>query len=164
MRFIGIVVAVAASVFAVYGCTIEGTPAGGRQFPEPTPGFSPKVTYAADPNRVWAATMSALTANNIAIASSSREAGQITTEYVPGQITSYGPGGLGGTGDSRYKYNFFIVPAGTQTRLNIRAVLESSLTGGSTNATTGFRDLSDQNPRIVDMLQNWMYEQVERKI
>lgn len=137
---------------------IGGSPSGGQPFPEASSGFVPKLVHDVDSNRLWSAILSALAANSIAIAVSSKEAGQLTTEYIPGQVTSYGPFGLAGVGTSRYRYSFFVIGEGTQTRLNMKVGFESSLSGAS--GATGFRDIGDRNPQIVEALRNWMYEQI----
>ena len=141
---------------------IEGRTSGGKPFPEASAGFVPKQTYDVDANQLWGAMLSALSGNSIAIASAVKDAGQLTTDYIEGQQTTY-LGGLGGYSVSRYKYTFFVVPEGAQTRLNIKAILESSHSGFRTS-TTGFRDLSGQNPKVIEVLTNWMYQQIEQRL
>jgi hypothetical protein len=139
---------------------------GGQDFPQATAGFQPKGTYETNIDGAWNAVVAALNANKIGVASSSRETGQITTDYIAGAAEIYGLGLVGG-GNSRYRYRIFIARQGkSHTAVTIDCMLENSMTGGigSGGGSGSFHDVSADNPKLVSNLRNWLYQQIEQKL
>jgi hypothetical protein len=140
----------------VVGCTMQSGP----NFPQPSPGFTPRHVYDASFEKVWKAVNDALDNNRIAIVSSDQAAGRMQTDYIAGPITSY-VGFLGGTGTSRYSYNIKVSREDDgKTKLLIIGKLEQTLHGGQ--SATPYRDITPQNQAIVTNLENWLYEQIDK--
>ena len=148
----------AALVFMLAGCV----QVGGKDFPQATAGFTPKTVYTASVDRAWAATITTLNANSIGVVSTSKETGQITTDYVTGPDELIGLGIISGN-HTRYRYTIFISPRGNgHTAINISPVLEVSQT--AQNGTTPFHDVSANNAETVAKLRMWLYEQIEHSL
>jgi hypothetical protein len=123
----------------------------GPQMPTASANFTPKGTYPLSFDEAWSKVIASLGANGIPIAASSKETGQITSDYIAGSTTV----GLMNT-SSRYKYTLFLARAGAHsTTINITATLES----GSVNG--GFHDVSAFNREMVAGLRNALYEKLE---
>lgn len=134
---------------AVTGCVSIGP-----DTPKADPGFVPKITYDMNYDTAWARVIAALGTNSIPIASSSRETGQIVTDYIGGSTNI----GLANA-NSRYKYTIFLLRASpNRTTINITAVLESGSNG------LGFHDVSAFNTERVTNLRNALYEKIERSL
>ncbi len=139
---------------------------GGQDFPQASAGFQPRLTYETNTDRAWTAVVAALNANKIGVASSSREAGQITTDYIAGAEELYGLG-LAGGGTSRYRYRVFISRQGkARTAINIDCMLENSNIGGlgRGGSSGAFTDVSADNKEITGKLRDWLYQQIEQKL
>lgn len=142
------------------GCA---TPTGKVNFPEASPDFKPKRIYSVSYDKMWDVIDRVLEENRITITTIDKSTGRITTDYIQGGTTAY-MGGLAGIGNSRYKYNIRISQeSDKKVRISIIANLEQSLTGSS-GSSTPYRDLSQQNMPIVNNLENWLYEQIEKAL
>jgi uncharacterized lipoprotein len=132
----------------------------GKDIPRPSNNFVPKVTYGVDYDTAWTKLVTVLGNNGIPIASSSKENGQISTGYVEGPQTIFGP--FIAVTASRYKYNVFLSKAAPrQTTVSISPIVEASTTGKS---STPFNDVSSQNTQLVSNLKNWLYEKFEQSL
>lgn len=132
------------------------------KFPETSTDFQPKKSYIVSYNELWAVINGVLEENRIAVAAIDKSSGRIITDYIEGESTSY-LGGLGGVGNSRYKYNIRISQEDNiKTRLSIIATLEQALSGAA--GSTPYRDLSKTNMPLVNNLENWLYEQIEKSL
>ena len=144
-------------VLLLSGC---GMKTGKADFPEASAGFQPKRMYAVSYDALWDVVVNALDENRIAIASLDKSTGRIITDYVQGVSTVYALG-LGGTGQSRYKYNITMRKTDNDmTKLAIICKLESTLSGAA--GSTPWRDLSSENASLVTSLESWLYEQIEK--
>lgn len=138
------------------------TTVGDRNFPEPSEGFMPQKVYDAGFDEIWESAMIALEENRIIIDNSDKSAGRINTDYIQGESTAY-VGGLGGVGNSRYKYSISLRETGDgEVNVSVIGNLESSLQGAS--GTTEWRDLTAENQDLVGQLERWMYEEIERRM
>jgi hypothetical protein len=142
---------VLAMVVGLLGCFNIGS----ARFPAPSSGFQPKKEYAAPYDRVWTAINQMLQSERINVASSDKDGGRIVTDYVQGETQS----AVLAYTSSRYKYNISLERAAQErTRVNIIATLESS----GDNAP--YHDVSKDNTQIVQRLEFWLYERIERSI
>jgi len=147
------------SGLVVMDCAVQ---VGQAQFPQPSAGFAPKRTYEVSYEAMWQTVLRVLEEHRITTASFDKSTGRIATDYIQGITTMYA-GGLGGVGQSRYKYNIIVEDVGAgKTRVNIICKLESTLAGST--GSTPWRDLSTQNAKLVAELEYWLYEQVEKAV
>jgi hypothetical protein len=145
-------------VFTVFvgGCAMQSGP----QFPQSSPGYTPRRVYDASFEKVWKTVNDTLDANRIAVVLSDQGAGRIQTDYITGTTTAY-VAFLGGVGSSRYSYNIKISrQEDGKTKLLIIGKLEQTLHGS--HSTTPYRDITAQNQTIATHLENWLYEQIEK--
>lgn len=151
-------VVILALAFVLAGCI----QVGGKDFPQATAGFTPKAVYAQPADKASAATIAALNANNIPIASTSKDTGQITTDYVEGPAQLIGLGIISGD-HTRYRFTIFIAGQNHgRTAINISPSLEVSQT--AQNGTTPFHDVSSGNAETIAKLRTWLYEQIEHSL
>lgn len=132
------------------------TTIGGTKFPEPSPGFNPKRNYTTPVAQILSAIETVCDENRIITESVSPK--KIATEYIQGQ-SQMTAGGLGGTISTRYKYTVLLKTDNDVVKVNIICKLESS-----GNAMQQWRDISNDNPEVIRVLENWFYEQIETKI
>ena len=148
-----VIVCFFAAVFLI-GCAM---PAGSAKFPKASDGFQPKRTYNISYDKIWDIINRVFEENRIILISADKSSGRITTDYIQGVSTFYG---LGGVGNSRYRYNLSISQErDSKVKLIILAKLESSLSGST--GSTPFRDVSQQNMQTIKKLENWLYEKIE---
>jgi hypothetical protein len=141
------------------GCA---TPAGKTKYPEPTAGFAPKVTYALPVDKLWDATLSALERNRITVASTDKASGTLQTDYSAGQSYLIG-GGFIAAQSTRYKYNLAArTQADGATKLTVICKVESTMKGES--GASQWTDVSGQNPELIQRLETWLYEQIEKEL
>lgn len=146
-------------VFILIDCTIA---TGKVSFPQPTVNYSPKKVYSISFDTVWDVIIRVLDENRIMVISIDKSTGIIITDYIQGASKAYWFG-LGGIGNSRYKYNIKLSKQGIKDiKLSIITKLEQTLQGEG--ASTPYRDLSKQNPQLVNQLENWLYEKIENTI
>lgn len=135
---------------------------GTVKFPKPSTNFQPKKNYSVSYDKLWDVINRVLEENRITVSAIDKSSGRITTDYIQGASTVYA-GGLGGVGNSRYKYNIRISKQDDkEVRLSIIATLEQSLSGST--GSTPYRDLSKKNMPLVKKLENWLYEQIEKSL
>jgi hypothetical protein len=138
------------------GCS---TPVGSTRFPSAGANFTPSPTFDLSPDVLWDSTLATLDAERIPIASLDKASGRIITDYVPGTAHMYA-GGLGGSQNSRYKYNLTISSNSPGSRLSIMCRVESAYSGSH---TVPFRDVSGEVPDLVKGLETWLYEKFQSK-
>jgi hypothetical protein len=156
-RLLSRLVIFSAIVLIFFGCASQ---VGTVKFPEPSQGFVPRRIYTASIEKAWQAVNHALDTNRIPIISADKASGRIQTDYIQGASTAYA-GGLGGIGNSRYRYNIrLITEEPDKVRISVLAKLEQTLAGGA--ASTPYRDLTAQNQPLVKVLEDWLYEQIEK--
>jgi hypothetical protein len=132
------------------------------KFPQPSAGFQPKKTYDTNYDKSWESVMHALEGNRITTVSLDKANGRIVTDYVQGETQTQGPAGIMGAITTRYKYELTLEKnEPTKTRIGIISKLESkSVIGG--DPASGWRDVSYENKQLIAMLENWLYEQIEK--
>jgi hypothetical protein len=105
---------------------------------------------------MWKTVYDVLEDNRMAVAASDKTEGRITTEYVQGQSQLF----LLSTMSTRYRYVIRLSAAEKGvTRLNIIAYLESS-----GKQLPSWRDISNENKALISNLENWLYEQIQKRI
>ncbi len=155
----GIIVLFLTAVYFLNGCA---TSTGAVKFPKPSVNYKPKKIYSISFDGMWKIINRVLEEKRITVAAIDKSAGIITTDYIEGPTTVY-VAGLGGVGNSRYKYNIRVSEVNSaRVRLSIVAKLEQSLHGST--GSTPYRDLSKRNPKAVRGLEGWLYEQIERAL
>lgn len=134
-------------------------PIGATRFPQPSENFMPKKQYAASFEDAWVGVHTVLDKNRIVVATENKDEGRVTTDYVQGQGQA-AAFGLLGVISTRYKYAIRLTRGGSgNTMINVLANLESS---GS--AMPAWRDISNDNRHIVTNLENWLYEQIQKRL
>jgi hypothetical protein len=152
MRVKMILASATATVLTVVGCVSVG----GGSFHKPSEGFQPKRTYNVSIDTAWKVVRRVLENERIAIASSEKAEGRITTDYVEGATQV---GIIGSSLTTRYRYNLSLEKvADTSTKLTIICTLESSSEG------MAWHDISKDNEGKVTDLENWLYELIEKSI
>lgn len=142
------------SVFLA-GCV----PIGATRFPQASENFLPKKEYAASFENTWASVHDVLNKNRIVVAAENKSEGRITTDYVQGQGQA-DAFGLLGVISTRYKYAIRLTRAGSgNITIAVLANLESS-----GDAMPAWRDISNDNKGIVAKLENWLYEQIQKRL
>ena len=114
-------------------------------------------------DQAWTTVLGTLTANAIPVASSSREAHQIVTAYIPGGQRQVA-GGFLGTQAVRYKFMISFTPQdGGKMVVMVNPIVEMShMAGGLADASsTPFLDVSAESPQAVNKLRSWLYQQIE---
>lgn len=138
---------------------ISCVPIGATRFPQPSENFMPKREYTASFEDSWKNVNDVLNKNRIVVATENKGEGRITTDYIQGQGQADGFGLLGVI-STRYKYAIRLARAGSgNTTINVIANLESS-----GNAMPAWRDISNENRGIVTKLENWLYEQIQKRL
>jgi hypothetical protein len=133
------------------GCIPIGPP-----FPAPSPNFAPRKEYNSSFETVWKTVHDVFEDNRIAVATSNKNDGRITTEYIAGQDQLMVLSPMG----TRYRYSIRISSAdGKSTRLNIASYLESS-----TGSYQTWHDVTNENKGIISKLENGLYEQIETRL
>lgn len=151
-------IALLALSFALAGCIT-----GGKYPQASTPGYEPRVIYDASFDKVWKAVNDALDSNRIAVVSTDQAAGRMQTDYVTGPTVGY-LGGLGGLQNSRGNFNIRITREDSgKTKLLIIAKYETAYQGSHGNNTL-YKDVSAQSPKVVKGMENWLYEQIEKRL
>jgi hypothetical protein len=128
--------------------------------PKPSQAFEPKRTYDANASKVWKVTNDVLDENRISVISSDQASGRIQTDTIAGEnlISVVGGGTM-----FRYSYNIRITGEdGGKTKLAIICKLESM--HQIRNSTRPFMDVSPEYPDKVKNYENWLYEQIEKKL
>jgi len=139
----------------VSGCV----PIGATRFPQAPENFVPKKEYATSFEAAWANVHDVLNKNRIVVAAENRGEGRVTTEYIQGQSQA-DVLGLLGVISTRYRYSIRIARgANRNTTIDVVANLESS-----GNAMPAWRDISNDNTRIVTNIENWLYEQIQKRL
>ena len=146
------------TILLVFGCA---TQVGKATYPKATEGFVPKKIYAASFDPAWNSIGQALEENRIVIASSDKASGRVTTDYIAGPSELYAVG-LGGGTVYRYKYNISARAEGEKTKITIFCTLEYSYS--NSDVAKPFVDYGKENPQLVTSLENWLYEQIEKKL
>jgi len=137
----------------------ECVPIGVTRFPQPSENFTPKKEYAVSFDDAWSNVHDVLNKNRIVVATENKSEGRIATDYIQGQGQADGFGLLGVI-STRYKYAIRLARAGGgNTTINVLANLESS-----GNAMPAWRDISNDNRGIVTRLENWLYEQIQKRL
>lgn len=130
------------------------------KFPKASVGFQPKKIYDTTYEKIWKNVSHVLETNTLNITLIDKDNGRIVTDYVQGETQSMGPAGILGTITRRYKYNLaFEEIDQTKTRLGISCKFESR---SLARQTAEWRDVSYENKQLITMLENWLYEQVEK--
>lgn len=105
---------------------------------------------------MWNRIKQVLNAERISIASSDKQEGRITTDYIQGE-THLLLGGFAGAFSTRYKYNISLErTAQDKTRLNIICRLETAPDSGH------WADAGGDNAAAVTRLENWLYEKIQK--
>lgn len=145
------------TVTVLTGCATEGP-----KFLEASPGFTPKRVYEGNLDKLYSTINRTLDENRIAVVSADKSAGRIQTDYIQGVTTAYVLG-LGGIGSSRYSYNIRINEEGlNKVKVIIIGKLEQSLSDQS--GSTPYRDLTQTNIELVKGLENWLYQEIEKRL
>lgn len=161
MKIKSILIAVISSLTCLL-CVGCATSTGTIKFPKASTDFQPKKSYAVSYDKMWDVINRVLEENRITVTTVDKSSGRIRTDYIQGASTVYA-GGLGGVGNSRYRYNIKIsLESDKKVRLSIIAKLEQSLSGST--GSTPYRDLSQKNMPLVKKLENWLYEQIEQNL
>jgi hypothetical protein len=128
--------------------------------PQAMQGFEPKQIYDADVSKLWKVTNDVLDENHIPVLSSDQASGRIQTDTIAGaNYISV----LGGGTETRYGYNIRITGEdGGKTRLAIICKLESMHQIGS--SARPWMDVSPEYPDKVKNYENWLYQQIEKKL
>jgi hypothetical protein len=128
--------------------------------PKSTQGYEPKRVYDADVSKVWKAANDVFDENRISVLSSDQASGRIQTDTIAGEnLISI----MGGGTMFRYSYNIRITSGdGGKTKLAIICKLESM--HQIQNSTRPYMDVSPENPAKVKNYENWLYEQIEKKL
>ena len=128
--------------------------------PQAAQGFEPKGIYDADVSKVWKVTNDVLDENHIPVLSSDQASGRIQTDTIPGaNFISV----LGGGTETRYSYNIRITGEdGGKTKLAIICKLESMHQIGS--SARPWMDVSPEYPDKVKNYDNWLYQQIEKRL
>lgn len=141
----------ATAIVALAPILLSACIAVGPKMPSAMANFVPQQTYPLSFDGAWSRVISSLSQHGIPIASSSKETGQIATDYIPGSTTV----GFMNT-SSRYKYTLFLFRSGgSSTTINISVTLESGSVDG------GFHDVSAFNTVLVAGLRNALYQKLE---
>ena len=128
--------------------------------PKATLGYAPKRVYDASAGKIWKAVNDVLDENRIAVLSSDQTSGRIQTDTIAGDnyISVLGGGTM-----TRYSYNIKVIgDDGGKTRLLIVGKVESMHQIG--NSTRPFMDVSPECPEKVKNYENWLFEQIEKKL
>ena len=134
----------------LFGC---GT-VGSVTFPEPSPGFQPKKEHSLSFDDLWRKVRSVLETERINVASSDKEEGRITTDYIQGATQMMG---IFGSITTRYKYSLSFDKSQQATSgLRIICTLESS------SSKVPWHDVSKDNTERVTKLENWLHERIEK--
>ena len=157
-------VVVMISLFVVYGCIT--TTSGPATTLKTTQGFIPKKTYNLGYDQMWDKVMSILRGQRIMLSQSSKESGIIQTDYIHGWETDIAA--ISRT-TYRYKYQIAFEKINTsQTRVDITCKLEAKefLKGGSAREAVEqlrpYEDVTYKQQQNAAILENWLYEQIER--
>ncbi len=157
-----VILVVSKAAMALWFITVGLTgciPIGATRFPEPSANFVARKDYPASFEAAWKVVHGVLENNRIVVANENRNEGRITTEYVQGQGQMDGFGLLGVI-STRYRYAIRISRVGSEnTTINVLANLESS-----GNKMPAWRDISNDNRGIVTTLENWLYEQIQKRL
>jgi uncharacterized lipoprotein len=148
------------SVICLYGISLLFGCAniGRAKYPEPTANFQPNTTLEATYDKMWSSVMRVLEIQRIGMASSDMEGGRIVTDYIQGP-TQLQALGLFGSITTRYNYAItFEKISQDKTRMTIICKLESMSEG------LGWHEISKDNKAIVNKLENWLYEQIEKSL
>jgi hypothetical protein len=139
-------------VVGVSGCFSVGRTA----FPVSAAGFQPQKEYRASYDQVWTTINRALQSERINVVSSLKADGRIVTDYVQGETQMIA---LVMALTTRYKYNISLERTAPETtRVTVIATLESSSQG------LAWHDVSKDNQQIVQRLEYWLYERIERSL
>jgi hypothetical protein len=131
-----------------------------KTLPQPSPGFTPKKTYAVSQDKLWTDILDALDKNRVTVVSSDKGSGVIQTDYVGGPSRLIGLG-LVAAQSTRYKFNITVRSQSEgSTRVNIVSRVESTMSGRS--GSSQWNDVTVQNVKIADELEGWLYEQIEK--
>jgi len=148
------------SAAAITGCA---SPAGKTTFPEPSASYAPKQTYAASHDKVWEAVISALEKNRIVATSTDKASAIIQTDYIAGQSAVYA-GGFLGAQSTRYKYNITLRHQPEEKiKVIIICKIETADSGYAGSAGSAqWRDVTPENAKLAQKLENWLYEEIEK--
>jgi hypothetical protein len=128
--------------------------------PKSTQSFEPKRAYDTSVSKVWKAANDTLDENRISVVSSDQAAGRIQTDTVAGDnyISVLGGGTM-----TRYSYNIRVTgEEGGKTKLFVICKYESMHQVGS--STRPYMDVGPEHPDKVKNYENWLYEQIEKKL
>ncbi len=135
------------------------------KFPEASKGFEPKKVYNIDFDRAWKTVMTVLDQNKVMILSSDKGSKRIMTDYITGAPVSQGPGGIFGVIMTRYKYQILFRNDKGATRIDINCKLESrAMSSNGGGGASDWHDISTPNKAMIDNLENWLYEQIEKAL
>lgn len=131
------------------------------KYPQASGGFQPKKMYNSTVDELWATVSIVLENNRITLTQMDKQNGRIYTDFIEGQTESKAGGALGVI-TTRYKYDVIIDKVNeTTTRLGILCKLESK---SAFDKLTDWHDVSNENKHVLVILENWLYEQIEKTI
>jgi len=131
------------------------------KFPEPLVGFQPQRQYGVTYDKMWISVIRVLEMERINVATSDKEGGRIVTDYLTG-VAEKRLAGFGSTIMSRYKFTLYVEKIEqNRTRLNVVCTLEAA---GAGERAVPWHDVSRDNANIVNALENWLYERIEKSL
>ncbi|EKE06465.1 MAG: hypothetical protein ACD_19C00006G0003 [uncultured bacterium] len=131
------------------------------KFPQASSGFQPKKMYNSTVDELWATASIVLENNRITLTQMDKQNGRIFTDFIEGQTESKAGGALGII-TTRYKYDIIIDKVNdTTTRLGILCKLQSK---SAYDKLTDWHDVSSENKNVLVILENWLYQQIEKKL
>lgn len=137
---------------------------GKTTLPQPSANFTSKRTYGLSCSNAFPKVEQVLEESRIAIASADKAAdqGRIQTGYIQGSSRLMGLG-LVASQSTRYRYSIGMrSPEPGKTAIAIVCKIESTMTGRA--GSSQWTDVSGQNTALVSNLENWLYEQIEKKL
>ncbi|MCL4536887.1 MAG: outer membrane protein assembly factor BamC [Nitrospirae bacterium] len=152
-------------IFTIVGCVSVEGPAVQLQI---SPGFVPKKVYNHGYEQMWDKAMIVLKRERIMLASTNKESGIITTDYIQGWTVD-----VAAISRRTYRYKYQIAfekinPS--QTRIEISCKLEEKefMKGGSAREAVEqlrpYEDVTYKMKETAEQLELWLYEQIEKSI
>ncbi len=156
---------VAISFFMLNGCVITEGPATELQT---SPGFAPKKVYNYSYNTIWDKVMQTLRKEKIMVASTNKESGIITTDFIPGWTKD-----VAGMSKTTYRYMYQITLEKinpSQTRVEVTCKLEAKemqkggLVREGLTQLSPYEDVTYKMKKEAEELEFWLYEQIEKSL
>ena len=128
---------------------------GEAPFPAAPANYQPKKQYAVGFDNMWKHVKQVLEAERIAVVSTDKEEGRMTTDSVAGASKPV-MGGVIGRLPTRYRYTLTVnKQAPDSCTLNIMCKLECG------DAHGGWVDTTREERAQVESLENWLYSKIE---